>query len=109
MQGAFGKTSGRSFFPNAPLRATSSALSRSMSHANRKTLRTCTQRTPQRVGFARTPETFTFVCKLGCGNLFSSCNAASRPQSASTRNPCKSLDWTDNKAFRLAETNPFPL
>ena len=35
LQGAFGKTSGRSIFPNAPLRATSSSPRRSMSGAIR--------------------------------------------------------------------------
>ena len=52
MQGAFGKTSGRSIFPNAPLRATSSALSRSMSRANRNALSVHIVETRKRVGFA---------------------------------------------------------
>ena len=51
--GAFGKTSGRSIFPNAPLRATSSATRRSMSDAISNILSTCIYRTPGRVGFAR--------------------------------------------------------
>jgi len=53
LQGAFGKTSGRSDFPNAPLRATSSATRRSMSDAIAKALPTCTLRTKEQVGFAR--------------------------------------------------------
>jgi hypothetical protein len=53
MQGAFGKTSGRSDFPNAPLRATSSDLRSSMSGAIAKTLPTCIPRTFRRVGFAQ--------------------------------------------------------
>jgi hypothetical protein len=52
MQGAFRKTSGRSIFPNAPLRATSSGLDRSMSVATRKPLRICIVRAKGRVGFA---------------------------------------------------------
>src|SRR5271156_1526849 len=52
-KGAFGKTSGRSNFPNAPLRATSSASKRSMSDAIAKALPTCIDRTRSRVGFAR--------------------------------------------------------
>jgi hypothetical protein len=53
MQGAFGKTSGRSIFSNAPLRATSSATRRSMLAAISKALPPCIYRTHERVGFAR--------------------------------------------------------
>src|ERR1039457_7202277 len=53
MQGVFGKTSGRSIFPNAPLRATSSALRRSRLDAIAKALPTHIDRTERRVGFAR--------------------------------------------------------
>lgn len=58
-KGAFGKTSGRSIFRNAPLRATSSALKRSSWTAIRKTLSAHTRGTGELVGFARWPENFT--------------------------------------------------
>src|SRR5208282_466791 len=51
-KGAFGKTSGRSIFPNAPLRATSSALRSSMLDAIAKALPARINRTQGRVGFA---------------------------------------------------------
>ena len=56
-KGALGKTSGRSIFRNAPLRATSSALKRSSSAAIRKTLGAHIQRTNERVAFARCRKT----------------------------------------------------
>jgi hypothetical protein len=52
-KGASGKTSGRSIFPNAPLRATSSTTMRSMSGAILKALPTCIYRTRRQVAFAR--------------------------------------------------------
>jgi len=51
-KGASGKTSGRSIFPNAPLRATSSGLKSCMSDAIAKALPTHVERTWSRVGFA---------------------------------------------------------
>jgi len=51
-KGAFGKTSGRSNFQDAPLRATSSDPTRSMSYAIPKALPMQMGRTPGRVGFA---------------------------------------------------------
>jgi hypothetical protein len=52
-KGALGKTSGRSIFRNAPLRATSSDLERSSSAAIRKTLRAHIPSNRQQVAFAR--------------------------------------------------------
>ena len=52
-KGAFRKTSGRSNFPNAPLRATSSYLNRSMFVANRNALLTRIDTAWEQVGFAR--------------------------------------------------------
>ena len=63
-KGASGKTSGRSCFPNAPLRATSSALTGSMSHAIANTLPICRNRILRRVGFALARKLLRKVYKL---------------------------------------------
>ena len=64
-KGAFGKTSGRSIFPNAPLRATSSSTRRSMSDAISNILSTCIYRTPGRVGFARGGKLLLKITNIG--------------------------------------------
>ena len=59
-KGASGKTSGRSIFRNAPLRATSSTKRRSRLAAISKALPTCINRTFEKVGFARHRKTLLF-------------------------------------------------
>ena len=65
-KGALGKTSGRSIFRNAPLRATSSALNGSSSAANRKTLRAHKERRREQVAFARCRKSLLAESNIGC-------------------------------------------
>jgi hypothetical protein len=63
-KGAFGKTSGRSIFQNAPLRATSSALGAACRLPFANAMPMCTGRVPGQVGFALGLETFTLIYKI---------------------------------------------
>ena len=65
-KGALGKTSGRSIFRSAPLRATSSELERSSSAANRKMLRAHNLTTGEQVAFARCRKSLLAKSDINC-------------------------------------------